>query len=324
MLHLRLVVPPELAPRTLDTLTAAAAVCNIVHFPGASRQPDGDLVLADVAREDASIILSDLRRLGLEREGAVMVSEIDTALSDRARRAEKAASGSPADAVVWEMVESRTSESAELSFSFLSFMALATMIAAVGILTDSQILIIGAMIVGPEFGPLAGFCVAAVERRPSLARRSLTALAAGFPLAIVAALLLTLALRLAGQALDELSAVSRPTTTFISEPNAYSVLVAVLAGVAGMLSLSTAKSGALIGVLVSVTTIPAAGNIGVATAYGDWGEVGGATAQLLLNLAFIMVAGVATLGLQRSRFLRRRCAHSRLPARRAEGADPPP
>lgn len=46
-----------------------------------------------------------------------------------------------------------------------------------------------------------------------------------------------------------------------------------------MLSLSTAKSGALIGVLISVTTIPAAANVGVATAYADWSEVGGATAQ---------------------------------------------
>ena len=40
-----------------------------------------------------------------------------------------------------------------------------------------------------------------------------------------------------------------------------------------MLSLSTAKSGALIGVLISVTTIPAAANIGVAAAYQDWDEL---------------------------------------------------
>ena len=54
------------------------------------------------------------------------------------------------------------------------------------------------------------------------------------------------------------------------------MLVALLAGAAGALSLSTAKSGALVGVLISVTTIPAAANVGVASAYGDWDEVGGA------------------------------------------------
>ena len=60
-----------------------------------------------------------------------------------------------------------------------------------------------------------------------------------------------------------------------------------------------------IGVLISVTTIPAAANVGVATAYGDWHEVGGAAAQLGLNLACIVVAGIATLTLQRRLYRRR-------------------
>ena len=47
-----------------------------------------------------------------------------------------------------------------------------------------------------------------------------------------------------------------------------------------MLSLTSAKSGALIGVLISVTTIPAAANIGVAAALGDWSDWRGAMAQL--------------------------------------------
>ena len=82
----------------------------------------------------------------------------------------------------------------------------------------------------------------------------------------------------------------------------------MLAGIAGVLSLSTAKSGALIGVLISVTTIPAAANVGVAAAYRDWDEFGGATAQLGINLTAIVVAGVTTLAIQRAFYLRRRRA----------------
>ena len=52
-------------------------------------------------------------------------------------------------------------------------MVVATLIAAVGILTDQLILIIGAMVVGPEFGPLAGLCVAIVQKRGDAGRRSL-------------------------------------------------------------------------------------------------------------------------------------------------------
>ena len=83
------------------------------------------------------------------------------------------------------------------------------------------------------------------------------------------------------------------------------MIVALFAGVAGMISLTTAKSGALIGVLISVTTIPAAGNIGLAAAYGNWDEFRGASAQLAINLVCIVAAGLATLGVQRLLFARR-------------------
>jgi len=209
---------------------------------------------------------------------------------------------------VWEEVEERTSESAELSGSFVAFMVLATLIAAVGILTDSLILIIGAMVVGAEFGPLAGVCVAVVQQRLPLARRSLVALGVGFAAAIGATLLGTLILRAVGTAPDELSEEIHPATLFISEPSTWSIIVAVLAGVAGVLSLTTAKSGALIGVLISVTTIPAAANVGVAAAYADWGEFTGALVQLLINVLSILVAGIATLALQRAVYRRRAAA----------------
>ena len=308
LVHLRLVSPPDLADRVLESLEATLSVCNIVRVPGAARRPDGDLILADVAREDASAVVGALRELGLAEHGSISVEEVETALSAAAQRAERAAAGAVADAVVWEEVEARTSESAELSFSFLSFMVIATLLAGVGVLTDSQILIIGAMVVGPEFGPIAGFCVAAVERRRALAARSIAALGVGFPVAIAATFLFTLFLRATELAPtpDELTRASHPATLFISQPNRYSLIVAILAGVAGIISLTTAKSGALLGVLISVATIPAAGNLGVALAYGDWRECAGAAAQLGINLAALIGAGIATLAVQRLFFARRR------------------
>lgn len=311
MIHLRMVAPPALAERVLVVLEGKASVINVIHLPGAARSPSGDVILCDIAREDASVVLAELRDLGLAEQGTIAIEAVDTSISTAARAAEHAAAGAPSDAVVWEEVESRTSESAELSASFLAFMVLATMIAGVGILTDSVILIIGAMVVGPEFGPLAGLCVALVHRRLTLARRSLTALAVGFPIAIVATYAGTLLLRAADRGPAELA--DHPATLFISHPDLFSVIVAVLAGIAGVLSLSTAKSGALIGVLISVTTIPAAANVGVAAAYRDWDEFRGATAQLGINLTAIVVAGVTTLAIQRAFYLRRRRAARHLP-----------
>jgi uncharacterized hydrophobic protein (TIGR00271 family) len=305
VVHLRVVAPPGIVRRARDLLTESPVVVNVIHLEGVSLKPRGDVILCDVAREDASIVIAELRALGLGEQGSIAIEEVET-ISDAAALAEQAAKGSPADAVVWEQVESRTSESAELSISFLAFMVLATLIAAVGIMTDSQILIIGAMVVGPEFGPLAGFAVAVVQRRIDLARRSFIALAVGFPVAIAASFVMTLVLRALGPAPDELTAIGHPATLFISDPNTFSVIVALLAGITGVLSLTTAKSGALIGVLISVTTIPAAANVGVAAAYGDWEECRGALAQLLINLLCLTAAGVVTLSVQRAEFVRRR------------------
>lgn len=319
MVHLRIVVPNHQAEHALDLLRNTASVCNLIYLERAAQRPEGDVILCDVAREDASVIVSDLKELEIDREGSIAMEEVDSQVSDAARRAERAARGMPADAVVWEEVEARTSESVELSASFLAFFVLATMIAAVGILTDELVLIIGAMIVGPEFGPLAGLCVSLAERRRELARRSLTALVVGFPIAITASFALTLVLDLAGAIPAGFSQEGHPFTDFISSPDGFSVLVAALAGTAGVLSLTSAKSGALIGVLISVTTIPAAANIGVAAALGDWPEWLGAMGQLSINLTTIVAAGVTVLFVQRRLYVRRRRAHLHDAAREAAG-----
>jgi len=309
MVHLRIVVPRDRSAKVVSLLETTPSVCNLVFLEGAARQPRGDVVLCDVAREDASVLIEDLKELGVPRDGSIALEQIDSQLSRAAERAERAARGAPADAVVWEEVETRTSESIELSGTFLSFMALACLLASIGIFTGSPILIVGAMVVGPEFGPLAGLCVAAVERRPGVALRSLTALAIGFPIGITAAFLFTLACEGAGWVDPGFSSTGNPLTQFIAEPDEFSVLVAAFAGAAGVLSLTAAKSGALVGVLISVTTIPAAANIGVAAALGNWSDWRGAMAQLALNLAVIVIAGTAILSLERAFYKRRRRLH---------------
>ena len=175
------------------------------------------------------------------------------------------------------------------------------------------------MVVGPEFGPIAGLCVAAVQRRGDLVKRSLLPLAIGFPLGITAALLFALAINELGLTPAGFSPAHHPNTDFISNPDEFSFLVAVFAGAAGVLSLTSAKSGALVGVLISVTTIPATANIGVAAAYGDWSESGGAVAQLAVNLSAILLAGIVTLFIQRKVYQHRRVEHLHDEARELAG-----
>ncbi|HVE97819.1 MAG TPA: DUF389 domain-containing protein [Mycobacteriales bacterium] len=316
MIHLRVVAPPELAAPAVACLTRSEAVSSVVHLRGAATKPAGDLILCDVAREQASVLVAELTALGLAESGSITIEEAPTVLSAAADRAERAAPDLAfGDQVVWEDVEARTSEETALSVNFVEFMLIAGMLAAIGILLDSPILIVGAMVVGPEFGPLAALCVALVQKRAGLARRSAVALAAGFGAVIPVVYAATAVFRAVGVAPQVFP--EHPLTLFISNPDLFSFLVAYMAGTAGILSLTSAKSGALVGVLISVTTIPAAANIGVAGAYSQWGEVRGAVLQLVLNLVAIVAGGVARMLVQRRVYLRR--ARLASPARTPKG-----
>ena len=319
MVHLRIVVPAHSADQAVALLKATHSALNVIYLPGAAQKPEGDVILADIAREDASVVIGDLRELEIDREGSIAIEEIDSQISLAAEAAEKAAAGMPSDAVVWEEVEARTSEDTELSASFVIFMVLSCLLAAIAIILDSPVLLVGAMVVGPEFGPIAALSVALVQRRWSRVRRSLLPLVIGFPVAITVTYLFTHGIEAIGLPPDNFSASAHPNTEFISNPDGFSFLVAALAGAAGVLSLTTSKSGALVGVLVSVTTIPAAANVAVAAAYTDGEEWVGAMEQLALNLTMIVLVGVITLFIQRKLYQRRRRDHLHHDAREAAG-----
>jgi uncharacterized hydrophobic protein (TIGR00271 family) len=130
-------------------------------------------------------------------------------------------------------------------------------------------------------------------------RQSAVALVIGFPVAIAVTVISTWLLTGVGLLEKSMLLAERPLTDFIWRPDALSWVIGFLAGVAGMLSVTSARSGALIGVLISVTTVPAAANAAVALAYGVPSEAGGSFLQLLINLAAIVAAGVVTLYVQR-------------------------
>ena len=82
---------------------------------------------------------------------------------------------------------------------------------------------------------------------------------------------------------------------FIFQVGPLSFVVALFAGAAGMLSLVSAKSASLVGVFISVMTVPAAGFAVVAATVGDWAVAGRSAAQLAVNLVGIVIAGVLVL-----------------------------
>lgn len=300
MLHLRVICPERTTADVLQALHRHEGATHVVLLPGAALAPAGDVIEADVAREAADEIVAALCALEVDHTGGITLEQIDTALSDAADRAEQDAPGDAADAVVWQELVARTGEESRPNVTFQSFLTIACLLAAVGVITDSPITIVGAMVVGPEFGPLAAVAVGLVRRRWDLARRGVLALGIGFPLAI--------AVTAGGTWLADLANLFDASTVlegdhqvdFVYEVGWWSLIVALLAGAAGMLSLTSAKSAALVGVFISVTTVPAAGYAAVAAILGEWGRCFSSIGQLAVNLVGIVAAAVLVLILRRA------------------------
>src|SRR5204862_2171446 len=137
------------------------------------------------------------------------------AVSRPAEEAEKAAPGDSSDAVVWEQVVRTTAADSSLSVSYLAFLTIATLLAAIAIVNDSAILTVGAMVLGPEFAPLAALAVAIVHGRRRIGRTAATSLVVGFAFAILlTALFALLARGLGWISADDLTG-DRPATDFI-------------------------------------------------------------------------------------------------------------
>jgi uncharacterized hydrophobic protein (TIGR00271 family) len=294
IVQMRMCVPQELSRAVIECCSGEPGVAEVALHPGASVVPPGDVILVFLARESAEALIEKLHALNVQERGSISVTTPELLLSDRADKAVEDAPGESADAMIWDEVSRQTGEDSRLTWSFLVFLVLATQLAAIGIVTDSPIAVVGAMAVGPEFGPLAALAVALVRRQGRLGRGAALALGVGFPVAMLAAALtawLSVPLGLfPADALDRGSAVE-----FIYHPGPYSLIVALLAGIAGMLSVISRRSTALVGVFISVTTVPAAGYVAVALVLGEFQKAAGSALQLFLNLIGLVVSAVAVL-----------------------------
>jgi uncharacterized hydrophobic protein (TIGR00271 family) len=299
LVHARLTVPSDLTDDVRRLLLARDCVTNVTLVEGASLEPEGDLVECDLARELAGEVLGELLGLGLgERGGVVLTTPSGTPFA-AAHRLEAAAPGHPDDAVIWESVKAQALAGSVPTVSFHVFLVLAVALAAIAVITDSAVLVVGAMVVGPEFSAVAAACAGIVLREPALVVRSLRLLVFSFSFAIVVVTLLALVARATGLVVAADVTRPRPNTGFIWHPDEWSFIVALLAGAAGALALAIEKTATMVGVFISVTTVPAAGNLALGLALWETSEVAGSLQQLGANIGGMILSGTVVLALMR-------------------------
>ncbi len=311
MIHIRAVSPPDLTDEVVGLLADDPCVLNLIVQRDAARRPDGDTVACDVLAGAANDVLHRLLDVHLDQRGTLVIEPVDMAFPGRASLEGRRELGPLSRAPVWEQVEARIRSGGRYPPSFYLYLVVAGLIGSVGIVTNSQILIVAAMVVGPEYGAIVSVALGIDRGHRAVVRSGLAALGTGFLLTIVVTFLFALLIRGFGLQSDAFDLGLRPVSNLINTPNFFSVAVATLAGIVGIVSLTEARSSALLGVFISVTTIPAAADIAVSTAFTSWSDVRGSAIQLVVNILVLIVVGTAALKAQRAIWRRVGLRHDR-------------
>jgi uncharacterized hydrophobic protein (TIGR00271 family) len=285
VLQLRVYGDPPLMAAVAERLDALSGARHVSHLEAGGGR--GAMVTADIRAAAADPALAALEALGVPPDDVALV-RLDTIA------AEPSSEGA---ALVWADILGQAHAQARVPVRYLVLMATAGVIAALAVVNDSATLIVGAMAISPDLLPVTAACTGIVLRRGRLVWRGLRALAiglgaAGLVAAIVSACLDRLGALPRGFSLHGFSAVQ-------THVNASTVLVALAAGIAGMLAVET-RGSAAVGVAISVTTIPAAAYLGVALGIGELDQSLSALAVLGANIAMMLVGGSAALALQRA------------------------
>jgi uncharacterized hydrophobic protein (TIGR00271 family) len=292
VLQLRAYAPPERADGIGKRL---AALSGVRHLVVGGRTAGGMVELTgEIDAVAADVVLEVLRECDLAADDVVLWRASSVRPLGWRRRRGVAVR----DVAVWSEVMGRAHEHARPGLTYVLYMAAAGVVAGVGVITGSAILVVGAMALSPDLLPISATAVGLVERRYRLALRAMLTLVLGLGVAAVAAVGSTFLLRATGRIGADLALSGTALGTSLTEVGPGSVLVALAAGMAGMLAYETAGSAA-VGVAISVTTIPAAAYAGDAIALNGYQAGMGALGVLATNIVGIAAASSFTLWLQR-------------------------
>jgi uncharacterized hydrophobic protein (TIGR00271 family) len=292
VLRLRSSVDAERAGHFGTLLRELEGVRRIVQQPDEASAANSVVFVADVEPAAADRLVDAITELGIGRDDYLLTRVEVVAPLRRHLGGEDGIEG-----FAWVEVMGQARANSRPLARYLALIVVAAVIAALGVITSSSILIVGAMAVSPDLLPICATCVGLVGRRYGLAWRSFVTLTLGLSLVVVTAALLGAALK----GLDLLPAgftVEDSSLATLAKTDYSTVLIALAAGIAAMLSFES-RASAAVGVAISVTTMPASAYLGVAIGAGGAGEALGALVVLLINVSLLIVSGSVTLLVQR-------------------------
>ncbi len=286
-------VATEKTDALIEQMQNLENVSGLALQRGASIEPPGDIVTISANNDGVRAIFKVLEKLEVTDGGSISTSEPRSLLSPPSQRD----IDSETNETIWDEMASLLRQDTNLSANFLMLMALAGIVAATGLWTDTLHTVIGAMLIAPGFEPLLRIPFGLIGGPRELAQRGLLSTLAGYVALFVGAALTYLFLRW----LDPGSSpdlTTRYWARYWSDTTAIGAFVAFVGGITGAIVITTQRSTLTAGVMIALALVPTMALVGMASVYADWKLAGGALILWLVNVVAVLVASAITFGLK--------------------------
>ncbi len=267
-------------------------VRRVVRQPDEAGRAGATVFVADVEPKAADELVAAIAELGIDADD-YLLTRVEVVAPQR----HGLTGHRGIDGFAWVEVMGQARANSRPLARYLALINVAAIIAAIGVIAGSSILIVGAMAVSPDLLPICATCVGIVAGRRALTSRAFATLTLGLALVVVTAAVLSALLNLFGFLPDGFRVEQSPLHT-LAHTDYTTVIVAFAAGIAAMLSFESGASAA-VGVAISVTTIPASAYLGVAIGGGGIDQAFGALVVLIVNVGLLIISGSLTLLVQR-------------------------
>ncbi|WP_313693419.1 TIGR00341 family protein [Halorarum halobium] len=243
-------------------------------------------------------VLETLREAGIERDAYTVVLDAETVVSKRFERLQERYEDDEdsENRIAREELEARAVEMAPEWTPFLAMTTISAVVATAGLLLDSPAVVVGSMVIAPLIGPAMATSVGTVVDDDELFRRGVRLQLVGGLLAVVSAALFAAVLRYTNAVpynVEEVFAIGEIRERLA--PDVLQLPIALGAGVAGALSISSGVSSALVGVMIAAALVPPTAVVGIGIAWGEPIAVSGAAMLVVVNFVSINFAALGVL-----------------------------
>jgi len=291
----QVVIPSGKRGAVLDRLDEED-VDYVVIDETSSREYDAvvSFPLPSAAVED---VLSALREAGVDEDAFTTVTAAETVVSEQfdELRERYAADKESGQRIAREELRTGAEELVRSVPTYATLTVVSAIIATAGLLLDSPATVVGSMVIAPLIGPAMSAAVGSVVDDEELFARGVRMQALGFGLAIASAAVFAMSVRYLRLVPPTLDPTDVEQIRGRLSPDFLSLVVALGAGAAGAISLTSGVPTALVGVMIAVALVPPAATAGIGIAYGLPGVVLSSGVLTVVNGLSINLAALLML-----------------------------